>query len=618
MNTSTLGGYPIYDPPRDFNRVTNCMEMHTGASRYGVGKFLMLASDYRAMISDASDAKGVVELILKSDQGDGIDFNVQVAAAAPLSTATAQPNSSSANDVVEVTVYDLRCKLYAPVTKSYNCTKPNFKDYYASTLTGGSPWAWRDVIDDVASVTNLATMPSWTPQNLIFDGVPTVRVVDDVAARLFLVASARDTSISLNNPGYISSANNTLLTKAAPYLIGGGDTERNPARIPGVVRVTFKVYDADNEDDPFVNRAYTKDVTTTLAGADSSYIQALHCGERVAVYSGGSFTNSSDLDTVAADMAARATAFMAVDIKEQKYAGIWPFFPDGAIRGVRWVSDADGAYTVIRFNHDCDFDVMPRRFNELVSNQLVVGLAGTNTSVTASGQRRVWAHNPLQIVSFIVNFAISEGVYDGAYTSAATAQPDSIGGASPDYVGAEGHYLTGTSCMVIDCFACQFDNGFSGPQFGNTGCNLMQQNAPLMGFLWGDMSDETPPRPIVRVFPYFQNAGVVGRPDGSLLVTPTSQYLVTATNVEDQYRQSTPVPRRGGIGVLTEPTDPLTVEPGVMMVVGGIPYETGSVALGIGSGSFDTLSQTKTLVLSLVGGQTLVIDPDGRVISGTL
>jgi hypothetical protein len=405
MNSITLGGKTVYDCPGETQVPNaNTFVMHTGAARYGVGRFLMVQSDYQTLQDSATD--GTVELIMQS----GLDSDADQQLKIKVFLAGFQPVSTSAWDenvhMGLAIVFDLRCTLYNPVRKGYNVQKQGFTytganpDFYASTLNSSSEWTWSDLLTDM-ELNNLPwpNLPSWKPRNIIFDNVPTCRAIDELAAKLFYIIGydfAVTTGTSPSNiathqtfafaPGINSSRNTTLLEKASNFVIGGKEAFRNSKRLPATYRVTFPVQNNDS-DDPFTNRVYTKDVTTGVGIG----VHQLHVGEYVAIRDGSAWKNQTELDAVAANLAIRALAQQRTTFDEREYAGIWPFHPDGAIRGIRWISDAKGARTYIRLNNDEDFSPIEnlRRANEQASNQLVIGYGSSIVAATVTGSRMV-------------------------------------------------------------------------------------------------------------------------------------------------------------------------------------------------------------------------------------
>ena len=399
MNTIILGTFTAYDPPAG-GRQTNCFCMHSGAANFGLGRFLMLRSDYD-LLDVSSTADGIVTLTMTSTYGPGKSSVVQIpvvlAGCVPYSVASDHnaDGDNSAKDFVEAVVYDLRYYMQAPVNKAYNCGMPVL---FTSTLSGGTAeWTWTNAIADLGfDVLGWPSLPSWNPRQLIFDQVPTGRAIDYIAESLrdvvgFNYASSGAgsmSSLSAYVPGSMDPANAGQITAADAYKISGRASIRETKKLPSVYRCVFKVYDASSSD-PYANRYYTKDVAGSGSG---SYTYVIPIGEWTGLRVSGVVSNSATLDLVATDVAARTQAQISVVPDEATYVGWWPFFPDGAIRGVRWWSSDKGAFTTIRINSDRAF--MPiddaRRSLIPVSNQLVLSVGLSQCAMGLAGARIMW------------------------------------------------------------------------------------------------------------------------------------------------------------------------------------------------------------------------------------
>src|ERR1019366_3444364 len=64
LNGITIGGKPVYEAAA--GQSSNIFETHTGASRYGRGRFLMVRSDYDALISGLASGSQTVSLVMSS------------------------------------------------------------------------------------------------------------------------------------------------------------------------------------------------------------------------------------------------------------------------------------------------------------------------------------------------------------------------------------------------------------------------------------------------------------------------------------------------------------------------------------------------------------------------
>lgn len=408
FNTTTLGGYAVHDPPRGVVG-TNRLTMFTGGARPALGKMILARPDYDRLVDDLAD--GSTTLVMKGTPGPGIEMTVHVMGAVPVTVAASDDRGK---DMVEVVIRDGRYKLDSYVNERFNCLKAPFRlgggtthaaaDFVSGSLLAGAEYTWAQAITAL-ELPALPANPSWKPRNLLFDGVPRGRVADAVAGQLHLVvgynwrlAGEEKARINFNNPGGISATNDALFQKARRYVIGGQDALRNPIRLPDRFVVRFPAYDISSPGDSLSHREYTKTVMTGTGL--SQHDQPLHVGGHIAIRQGSTAPlNQTELDAIAADIASRRLAFMQTDVSLWRISGLWPFTPDGAIRAVMWASEPPGplneggAYTVLKFNNDEDFDQLAdmRRTMDAVSNQLVVGIGSLNTSLEGgNGQRRVW------------------------------------------------------------------------------------------------------------------------------------------------------------------------------------------------------------------------------------
>jgi hypothetical protein len=389
--------------------------MHAGVSRYSIGWFVLTRKDFNDLIQGISpgNPNQVFPLVFTSNQGPGLTLQVIIAGAEPLSTSTGNAGNvgQQVTDMMRVKVIDQRALLFTPVTKSYNVMSQPFgwdtansqPYYYSQTFkTGTTPWTWAQIVADITSCPVMpAGAPTWTPNNLLWDNVPLAQLIDNLMSRVYYVVGwdiATDT-LTCNVPGTMNVANTALFNQAmATCVLAGGKGTRNLSRAPAAFKVGIQASNADSPNNPFdLSGGYTRTYTSTVTvNADSPGItQPLAVGEAIAIWSGGMWANSSDLSSIANDIAPRAYTAMTCDEAQWEFAGIWPFSPDGAIRGVKWVSDAGKAKTVIRINNDRDF--MPlddlRRVMETWSNQLLTPLGNSNVGMdSGSGARQTWAN----------------------------------------------------------------------------------------------------------------------------------------------------------------------------------------------------------------------------------
>lgn len=445
LNTVTLGGKPIFDDPGFVG--CNYFCSHAGASRYGVGFFVMMRSDFDALIAEigSSSQSQTFPLIMQSEQGPGLNIQVVVAGAEPQSVVAARVDSfgNHPSDLMRVKVVDQRALMFTPIAKSYNTMSQdgggfswdavhNSANCYPSTLISGfETWTWIEIIDDISP--NFGdlnfpanTGPTWIPYNLTWDQIPLARLVDAIMSRLYYVVGwdIVNNKWTCNIPGVLSPGNNTIFNNAKPANIAGGVGKRNLSRAPSKLLVGFRSFNADNITDPYDTtggyvrtKTYVENVNPQGVGPE----QPLACGSAIAIWSGGAFVNDTQLQAIADDLAPRAFRAMTVPPGQYEFAGIWPFSPDGQIRGIMWVSDSEGARTVIRINNDRDFIPIDdlRRVMETWSNQLITGIGLSNVTMDAGdAERQVWGgagnQSVLQIKSTRAYFNPTTPFYAGA------------------------------------------------------------------------------------------------------------------------------------------------------------------------------------------------------------
>ncbi len=407
MNPITIGGLPVYEAPRG-ERV-NFFYSHTGAAKYGSGMFLMFRDDYKK-VAEKAGTSAIVELKMDSSSGDGLKIDVIVRGAEPFSieAGTLKDSGEQPGDVVRVLVVDQRYNKLNSTTKHYNEISQPFSwdddedrpNYYSQTLNSGDPWTWEEIVTNLESCPAMPSYPSWVPNDLGWDQVPLGLVIDDFMSRLYWVVgwNATDNLWTCNTPGEMNADNTILFNQASKedyYSSGAG--ERNLNSYPGIFRVSFRAFNSDDPWNPYIQpstyaRSYTKDITVGTGTKQ----QPLACGQIMGIWQAGGWKNDAEMDTVAADIAPRAYKAMTVPPEEWAFSGIWPFSPDGAIRGILWISDSIGARTIIRLNNDRDFTALPTDdplvVNQTQTNQLVVGLGASNVGFDAgAGVRQIWA-----------------------------------------------------------------------------------------------------------------------------------------------------------------------------------------------------------------------------------
>lgn len=373
--------------------------------------------------------------------GTGVTIPVLLGGAEPIVQAA---NNDNSIDFMRVVVYDLRAASFL-LQKSYNVVQDGFPFSsstpicYSSTLKSSNPWTWAQLINDMGVCRmdpqnpQPSNLPTWTPYNLIFDNIPALDALDDVAGQIFMVVGFDYTqqfpyALQLFNPlpytssqfgsnnsggtgqtliGVIGSppnvkipdygfqANADLMTQANLQGViingvppaGDGESERNLGRLPGQISVTFP---GSGGTDPYGAQRFYIKLTATGQGS-MDFIVPLHIGNVIAGWNGSAWANQSALDAIAKDMVPRAVAWMNQPYGQGELGGIWPFKPDGIFRQIEWVSDEEGARTIVSGGNR--FDWLPYKSLEdpigLVSKQEVLAYGSGITGVTQSGVKFV-------------------------------------------------------------------------------------------------------------------------------------------------------------------------------------------------------------------------------------
>lgn len=397
--TASGHAYPVYDDPLDNIPGGNCICTYSGGNRFGIARFLMLRSDYTAMAGYAGSGGEV-----RIDMYDGtttLTFYFILVGALSYSSAFGGSSASIGDqerDMVEAVLFDKRCLKALGINKAYNVQKDGLSvdsndslEFYSTTLSNNNQWSWSGALTNtsVYDGSSVPSTPAWKPRNLIFDGIPSSRVLDVFAAHLgWIVGYDYATEkYTLWTPDQQHASNAAALDYG--YLLSGGLTQRHSARLPSAYTVQFPAKDLDNAD-PFTNRRYTKSVST--GGGNPGVDYTLHIGNYVAIWKDGAWYNQTELDAVATDVAAREFAKASVPIGEFELIGLRNVRLDGRVRGIKWVNDCNGARTIIRFNDERDFNPMQdlQRLTETISNQLVIGGGSTIVGLTMGGTRIVW------------------------------------------------------------------------------------------------------------------------------------------------------------------------------------------------------------------------------------
>ncbi len=430
----TLGGKPIYQPDKPAS--VNWFYSTTGAGRFGQGRVLMKRSDYDSVCTAAGT--GTAALVIKDQRGGtGMTINVYVLSCVPYNWA----DVAAGDRLVVVMIVDKRYAEDASITLKFNCQKPGFTytgsspDFDDETLESGTTeFTWDQVFANMSFPTSPVTLPTtYKPRNLIFDGWQSHRVLDYLASLTHSVVgwSYEDDDFTLHDPGIPTAENTALISSAdsAGLVIGGGGGNLNARRLPNKFKAIFNAINGDTPDSHFLQRQYTKDVTTS---GTSVRTVPLHIGTHPATYAGGAFKDTATLDAVASSVANRAYSFISVSAETADYGAIIPFHPDGKIRSILWTFGPApiGCQTKIFCGVQFDWPgaangglagyadhgiVPPAPLVQWPSDQRILGVDGIGSSIDPAGLTRVWGGrmHRQSVLAAITGTELASGHYEG-------------------------------------------------------------------------------------------------------------------------------------------------------------------------------------------------------------
>ena len=347
----------------------NSFEMRVGGLP-SFGRFLITRDNWNTI---AANGKVAASLKMTGSLSDGtetsITIPVQIGGVVPLSKALLNAPS----DILQIVLYDNRylnlTNILATDSSAWNCYSPAntgqtvaTNRFYASTINGTATYTWTDIFTAVGLHYLPGTIPTWTPENVLFDNLNVARAADVLARRLCYMIGWYDNLYLLYAPGTSNPDNQKLFaqlataTSTAYKVTGGSSLNRLPLRAPGTLHLRCAVYDSDNTSDPYKNVWYEK--TYTVTGGDPRQDVTVTIPEMFVAYTSGAFANTTNADAAMADISARIIANLTAPMFEYEFAGLWPFSPDGYFRSVRWINDHQGPRTVVRINQDQNNDCL--------------------------------------------------------------------------------------------------------------------------------------------------------------------------------------------------------------------------------------------------------------------
>jgi hypothetical protein len=251
-------------------------------------------------------------------------------------------------------------------SSQYNVRAPAYPEqYYSATLNAGTPWTWSGMIGDLwnqgsaylGAYPGLPIVPTGTPENFIFPGVPLWKAINQILDLLGLTIAE---DLTLNTPYSIvqigAADANFTATQAKYASLLEEDYEwidSGSGRIPGAMIVYFhKRYQFYGTEETIRNDSLQWSTTpywTVTVAAPAQFANAQGVGYLI-----DDFTVRSDRDgnPLAADVATanaiateRVTQYYnkayrgTVGYLSQMYAGALPFVAGSLADGVRWFQD---------------------------------------------------------------------------------------------------------------------------------------------------------------------------------------------------------------------------------------------------------------------------------------
>lgn len=455
-NHCTLAGKAIYNPRPETGQ--SCwFNMHGGASRYGYGQMLMRRADYDAI-------KGTFPASLVLTSGVTAVEQTKQTVTIPVVIAGYKTYSTdvrgSDNDLVWAIIYDQRAQLTTPVSKAYNVQRDDLSSLFPSTKNGGSDWTWNTLLDDIGcAAESWASLPSWKPRNIVYDGIPSAQAVDDIANRFRALVgydyTASSGTILANlrgyHPGTLASQNSAINTdgwQAKYRLNNAGSMARESVRKPASYDFIFPAIVATA--DPFASgaRGYVKNVASSLSPTPTGPKRVIHVGEYPAISDGaGGWTNSSELDAVAADLASRLDAEASLQFDTYLYGGFWPNVCDGVVRGILWSFGVEGATTTLRYGDERSFTPLEELQHNLrdAGNQLVVAYGSGRVGLGLGRTRYVISSVRQSVAVHVTGSASGGGKYAGKIVNANSSAVSASGNLTGSDIGADG-----ANCLILN------------------------------------------------------------------------------------------------------------------------------------------------------------------------
>jgi hypothetical protein len=355
----SLGPAPIVDAPAGSRSSNWFEEGHGGAP--GRGKVLIRASDWPAVRDDPELRLVITELDDGGDGLRGVSIPVVAHAAAPFTSPRTQ-GMEWESGIVEVTLADGRLgSLNGHFSKYYNVQEQGFPhdgssfSFYASTLDGGVPWTWEDVLADLgASVVPASLMPTVAPRNVILSNVSKSAAVDYLERLLCKIASFNGSAFVLHVRGTPTALNETIYQDMRKREIRSSLARFSDRRWPEEVAFKFRIDSPAS--DPFgAAERWHEEIRST--GFGPGFRKAFNVGHWIAKKVGSTIVNAAELDSVADYYAAANPLDAHEEAGEFVASGIYPMSVDGKFRRVLWEFGRDGYRTRVKINDESPFRI---------------------------------------------------------------------------------------------------------------------------------------------------------------------------------------------------------------------------------------------------------------------
>lgn len=331
----------------DWSDVVNSINCPRGR-QYGEANFLMQSADAQSLC----DTSGPISIVCESELGTITFENYWVTKCTAITAHKTQP-------AYWITLGDVRYILErSTANKRYNLRK-TASTWVTSSLNGGTPYTWQEILDDLwsllpsaaGSAPTLPITPSSTPENFVFDGMSAWRAINQVLTAIgcgsvFLPLSDIFTYVELKAT---QAGLDTVKTGYANRLLFQFTPRELPkANFPEKVVVTFhKIPGTDDTDSPFPIKPDTEEATLGESGTAGTKWPIVDTMFSTAGNAAARTTRAGEIkDALRGLLKPLAKPWGAV------YAGALAFLPGSEISDITWSSDGTrGMQTVAKYSY---------------------------------------------------------------------------------------------------------------------------------------------------------------------------------------------------------------------------------------------------------------------------